>query len=65
MAALCRAIEPPPNDIRQISRCSIGAKHSGRREFYPVRDWIDRLSFRARVSISIAILFAVLLMVLD
>jgi uncharacterized membrane protein affecting hemolysin expression len=29
-----------------------------------MRDWIDRLSFRARVSISIVILCAVLLMVL-
>jgi hypothetical protein len=36
-----------------------------RREFHPVRDWIDQLSFRARVSIIIVVFVLTMLAMMD
>src|SRR5262249_17269410 len=48
-AALCRAIEPRPGNIRHTRRVFHSAPSTRRgRGVHPVRDWIDQLSFRAR-----------------
>jgi hypothetical protein len=46
-------------------RALLGAEQSARRELHPVRDWIDHLSFRARVLIIIAVFVLTMLAMMD
>jgi hypothetical protein len=53
------------SDLDTLRRVLLGAGQSARREFHPVRDWIDHLSFRARVSIIIIVFMLTMLAMMD
>ena len=49
-----------------MRRVSYSAPSNRRgREFHPVRDWIDQLSFRARTSIIIVVFMLTMLAMMD
>ena len=48
-----------------MRRALLGAEQSAQKGFHPVRDWIDHLSFRARVSIIIVVFMVTMLAMMD
>jgi hypothetical protein len=53
------------SDLDKLRRVLLTPSNRRKRELHPVRDWIDHLSFRARVSIIIVVFMVTMVAMID